>query len=343
MVKKIFLSVSVVTVLIGLVVSWQFYHALHQVNPLPQEHRQITVPAGASFRTIIREGERNGVFPNGLTLLIYSRFTGVGAQIKAGEYALPEQASALQILEILKEGKSIQYDITLIEGQTFHEWLQTIWAHEKITKELQGLSQSEMMQKISGRDEYPEGRFYPDTYRFTQGYSDLDLLKRSYQTMQAVLQEEWSNRSEGLPYQTPYEALIMASIIEKETGLASERPAIAGVFVRRLEKRMRLQTDPTVIYGLGQEFDGNLTRKHLKQDTPYNSYTRHGLPPTPISMVSREAVHAALHPEEGTALYFVARGDGSHEFSSNLKDHNRAVRKYQWKRREDYRSRPTNQ
>lgn len=343
MVKRIVLSISLFAVVVGLLVSWQFHYSLNEVHSLPLEHRQITVPAGASFRSIIREGERNGIFTNGLTLLIYSRFTGVGAQIKAGEYALPDQASAIQILDILKEGKSIQYDITLIEGLTFNEWLQTIWANEKITKELQGLSDSEMMQKICGRDEYPEGRFYPDTYRFTQGYSDLDLLKRAYQKMQAVLQEEWSNRAEKLPYQTPYEALIMASIIEKETGLASERPAIAGVFVRRLEKHMRLQTDPTVIYGLGKEFDGNLTRKHLKQDTPYNSYTRFGLPPTPIAMVSREAVYAALHPEEGTALYFVARGDGSHHFSSTLREHNNAVRKYQWTRREDYRSKPSNQ
>ncbi|KJS28084.1 MAG: aminodeoxychorismate lyase, partial [Pseudomonas sp. BRH_c35] len=210
----------------------------------------------------------------------------------------------------------------------------------KLEQTLDGLTDAEIMSRIGASGQHPEGRFFPDTYRFTRGTSDADLLRRAYARLEQVLEEEWQQRAEGLPYKDAYQALIMASIIEKETGVPGERGEIAGVFVRRLARGMLLQTDPTVIYGMGEKYKGRITRTDLRTPTPYNTYTNAGLPPTPIAMVGREAIHAALHPADGTSLYFVARGDGSHVFSDTLNQHNRAVREYQLKRRADYRSSP---
>lgn len=190
---------------------------------------------------------------------------------------------------------------------------------------------------------FPEGRFFPDTYRFVRGMSDVELLQQAYMRLDEVLAQEWAERATDLPYRDPYQALIMASLVEKETGIPQERGQIAGVFVRRLRLGMMLQTDPTVIYGMGERYNGRITRADLREPTPYNTYTIAGLPPTPIAMVGREAIHAALHPADGTSLYFVARGDGSHVFSDDLNDHNSAVREYQLKRRADYRSSPAPQ
>ena len=196
------------------------------------------------------------------------------------------------------------------------------------------------MQRLGLDGQHPEGRFFPDTYRYVRGMSDSDLLRQAHEKLTRVLDEEWQQRAEGLPYREPYQALIMASLVEKETGAAHERGEIAGVFIRRLRLGMLLQTDPTVIYGLGERYTGNLTRAHLREPTPYNTYTNPGLPPTPIAMVGREAIRAALNPRAGDSLYFVARGDGTHVFSRSLDEHNRAVREYQLKRRADYRSSP---
>ena len=212
--------------------------------------------------------------------------------------------------------------------------------HEKIEQTLDGLSDSEVMAKLGHEGVFPEGRFFPDTYRFVRGMTDAQLLEKAYDRLDKVLAQEWEQRDPAVPYATPYQALIMASLVEKETGVPQERGQIAGVFVRRMKIGMPLQTDPTVIYGLGERYTGKLTRAHLREPTPYNTYTIPGLPPTPIAMVGREAIHAALHPADGTSLYFVAKGDGSHTFSDDLDAHNSAVREFQIKRRADYRSSP---
>jgi UPF0755 protein len=196
------------------------------------------------------------------------------------------------------------------------------------------------MARLGRPDEHPEGRFFPDTYHFQRGMTDVAFLQRAYATMERRLQHEWDQRQPDLPYASPYEALIMASIVEKETAVAAERPEVAGVFVRRLQRGMPLQTDPTVIYGLGEDFDGNLRRVHLRQDTPYNTYVRAGLPPSPIALPGAAAIHAALHPAPGDALYFVARGDGTHAFSASLGEHNKAVEAFQLRQREASRPKP---
>jgi UPF0755 protein len=230
-------------------------------------------------------------------------------------------------------GKVRQYALTLVEGWNFRQVMDAVQSHPSLAHTLQGLENAAIMAQLGHPDEHPEGRFLPDTYHFPKGLSDVAFLQRAYDAMAQTLAQEWEGRAVGLPLQTPYEALILASIVEKETGLASERQAIAGVFVRRLEKRMRLQTDPTVIYGMGERYDGNIRKQDLLEDTPYNTYRRLGLPPTPIAMPGRDAIHATLHPDDSQNIYFVSRGDGSHHFSATLEEHNNAVIKYQLKGR----------
>ncbi len=261
--------------------------------------------------------------------------------IKAGEYKLPDQASPLDILRQLQVGEVVTYPVTFVEGRTFADILEVLHKLPNIEHKLAGLTREEIMTALDLDIEHPEGWFFPDTYHYIAGDSDVSILRHAYRRMSRLLALEWRARAVGLPYKNSYEALIMASIVEKETGVAHERDEIAGVFVRRLKKGMRLQTDPTVIYGLGLKYDGNLQRSDLTAPTPYNTYTNHGLPPTPIALPGRETIHAALHPKEGDALYFVARGDGSHYFSATLDEHVDAVRRYQKSgRREDYRSSP---
>ncbi|MNZ91396.1 putative aminodeoxychorismate lyase [compost metagenome] len=234
----------------------------------------------------------------------------------------------------------VQYSLTLVEGWSFRQLRAALAGQERLEQTLAGLDDATLMQRLGLDGQHPEGRFFPDTYRYVRGMRDIDLLRQAHERLESVLDEEWRQRAEDLPYREPYQALIMASLVEKETGAAEERDEIAGVFVRRLRAGMLLQTDPTVIYGLGERYAGNLTRAHLREPTPYNTYVHAGLPPTPIAMVGREAIHAALHPAAGDSLYFVARGDGTHVFSRSLDEHNRAVREFQLKRREDYRSSP---
>ncbi|MEO6697256.1 MAG: endolytic transglycosylase MltG, partial [Gammaproteobacteria bacterium] len=245
------------------------------------------------------------------------------------EYEIKPGVTPLQFLDQLVAGQVIEYSLTVVEGWTFRQLRQEIEKHPSLTKTLINLSDSQLMEKLGWPGEHPEGRFYPDSYHFPKGATDASFYQRAYRTMQDYLDKEWVSRDPNLPLKTPYEALIMASIVERETAVPSERPTIAGVFLRRLQAGMKLQTDPTVIYGLGIHFDGNLHRRDLEKDTPYNTYTRTGLPPTPIALPSAAAIHAVLHPEQGNALYFVARGDGSHEFTDNLMQHNKAVQKYQ--------------
>jgi len=291
------------------------------------------IEAGSSLKRVVDELAEKAVIEKPRYILLNARLSGKGTQIHTGEYRLEPGMQVRDFLEMLYQGKVVQYSLTLIEGWNFKQMMAAIHSNPQLEHKLTDLSGEAIMRTLGYEGEHPEGRFMPDTYRFTRGMSDVEVLKRAYAAMAKYLEQQWPQRATGLPYETPYDALIMASIVEKETGVPSERDTIAGVFVNRLEKRMRLQTDPTVIYGMGDDYDGNIRRRDLRTDTPYNTYTRGGLPPTPIAMPGREAIHAALHPDENDYLYFVSRGDGSHHFSKTLEEHNQAVIKYQLKGR----------
>ncbi len=300
-------------------------------NPLPiseQGYRQIIAP-GTSLRHFANELYQAGIVRHPLYLRWLANFEGKSQSIKAGEYLFEPGMTPRQLLDQVVSGAVMQHTMTIVEGWTFAQLLGSLRHQGAIEQTLIGLSQDQIMERLGHAHQHPEGRFLPDTYHFPRGTSDTDFLRRAYQAMETRLSAEWAQRDQGLPFHTPYEALIMASIIEKETALPEERPEIAGVFVRRLARGMRLQTDPTVIYGLGDRFDGNLRRRDLNSDSPYNSYMHTGLPPTPIALPGLASLHAALHPAPGNALYFVSRGDGSHEFSATLGAHNKAVRRYQ--------------
>lgn len=293
----------------------------------------LEVPAGTSFAALARKLEAQGVLGNARYFLIMVRLTGKGGQLKAGEYVIPPQTTPAQLLSQLVEGRVRQHAITLLEGWNFRQVMAVVAADPNLKHSLQGRSDQEIMSAIGYPQIHPEGRFFPDTYNFPRGLSDVEFLRRAYRAMEERLALEWAQRATNLPLQSADEALTLASIVEKETGQPSERPKIAGVFIRRLEIGMRLQTDPTVIYGIGASFDGNLRRRDLEAEGPYNTYRIKGLPPTPIAMPGAEALHAALHPAPGNELYFVAKGDGSHYFSATFAEHNRAVTEYQLKRR----------
>lgn len=257
-------------------------------------------------------------------------------KIKTGEYELTSGLTMPKIVALLVQGKTKQHAITFPEGWSFKEILHEIEQNPHLEHTLSGVDVKSVIAKFkpdANAPASPEGLFFPDTYFFEKHATDVSLLKRAYDKMQSVLQQEWLNKAEGLPFKTPYEALTLASIVEKETGAADERPLIAGVFIRRLEKNMLLQTDPTVIYGMGDSFQGDIKAKDLATATPYNTYVISGLPPTPIAMPGRDALYAALHPDKGSSLYFVARGDGTHVFSESLKEHNLAVDKFQRKKK----------
>lgn len=300
-----------------------------------------TVENGSNLRKVLADFADSGWITQPKAAELWLRYLDRTA-IKRGDYLLTPELNALTAIEKMIAGKKILSSISFIEGHRFSEYLATLKANENVTQTVTDLTIDELMLKIDPNIKHPEGWFFPDTYLFEKGTSDIELLKTAYQRTQRVLAEEWESKSEQAAVKTPYEALILASIIEKETGAAFERPMISGVFTRRIEKSMRLQTDPTVIYGLGENFSGNLTRTHLRTDTPYNTYTRNGLPPTPIAGAGREAINAALNPAEGNTIFFVAKGDGTHYFSVTLQEHNAAVRKYQrFGRREDYQSAPS--
>jgi len=301
---------------------------------LNQEHLFVITP-GSSLNKIAYAMQAEGLIDQPRYLTLLGRWYGHAVKLKVGEFLLTPGMTPVQVLDKIVAGDVLEYSLTVVEGWSFKQMLQAIHNNEKLKHELKGLDSEQIMQKLGKPGEHPEGRFLPETYRFTAGMSDVEFLKRAYEAMQQRLQQEWQQREEGLPYQSAYEALIMASIIEKETAVPSERAEIAGVFVRRLQKNMRLQTDPTVIYGIGESYDGNIRRRDLRHDTPYNTYTRHGLTPTPIALPGADAIHAALHPAKGDSLYFVAMGEGSngrHYFSASLEEHINAVRKYQLKR-----------
>lgn len=317
--------------------AWQDYHRFIEKPLVVQQPLVMDITSGSSFRSIIQQlnSQVNFQHPDiaKLWFKILAHQQGLINQLKAGEYELPVDITAKEFLILLSRGAVRQHSITFPEGWTFKQLRQALEADNNLKSILTALSDAEILQKLNSDYTHPEGLFFPDTYRFEKHTTDLAILQQAYQKMQQVLSEQWASREQDLPLTADYEALILASIVEKESGVTFERPAIAGVFIRRLNKGMRLQTDPTVIYGMGDSYQGNIRKKDLQTLTPYNTYRIDGLPPTPIAMPGAEAINAVLHPAKGNSLYFVANGDGSHIFSATLKEHSRAVNKFQRKQR----------
>lgn len=302
---------------------------LHSPMASSRSEFEYVVRPGASIRHIGHELHARDVLSSPWYWEFYARLTGVATQIKTGEYRIDPRNSPARLLRQLTEGRVVQYSFTLVEGWTFKQLRAALAKDPILVATLREATDEEIMVALGAEGEHPEGRFLPDTYFFPRGTTDVAFLQRAYRAMQQRLDSEWVNRVEGLPLKTPYEALTLASIVERETAVAEERATIAGVFIERLRRKMYLQTDPTVIYGMGDRYKGNIRYSDLRRDTPYNTYTRKGLTPTPIAMPSAEAIHAVLHPQFSGALYFVARGDGTHQFSASLQEHNEAVIKYQ--------------
>ena len=317
-------------VLVGvfLLAGWFAYH-VNAVVQLPKAPYEFSIKSGSSLRSVAKQLVDAGVLHDAWSFVLLSRVMGYAASLKAGDYQLIESASPLQLLERITTGSVNQSEVRFIEGWTFSQLRRTLDEHPAIRHDTTGLSDQKILQLIGASGAAAEGLFFPDTYYFVRGNSDIAILKRAYRTMQDNLNIAWAERATNLPLTDAYQALILASIVEKETGRGSDRASIAGVFVNRLRLGMRLQTDPTVIYGLGEKFDGNLRKKDLLTDQEYNTYTRRGLPPTPIAMPGLASIQAVLNPAKTGALYFVAKGNGESHFSSNLTDHNRAVTKYQ--------------
>jgi UPF0755 protein len=308
----------------------QFNQFLHTPLSVAEEGADLEIRPGTAFSKVSDDLGARGIISNPAFFRLYGRLSGKAGRIHAGEYRIEAGTTPRELLAKFVSGDVQLYSFTIVEGWTFRETLAALARDSVVVSTLVYEDWPSLLATLGAEAAHPEGLFLPETYRFPKGTSDADVLRLAYGLMQEVLTEEWGNRAPDLPISSPYQALVLASIVEKETGLAAERPRIAGVFVRRLEKRMRLQTDPTVIYGLGEEFDGNLTRRDLRTDTPYNTYTRGGLPPTPIALPGQAAINAALHPAAGTELYFVATGlgDGSHKFSETKEQHDAAVQEY---------------
>jgi len=296
---------------------------------LPQPAYAFTVKSGASLRSVARDLAASGVIPADWILVGWARIKGRDRTIKAGNYELVAGTTLAGLLDKLTQGDVTQTGFTIVEGWSFRDLRSALKKHPGIAPAVADLPDAELMQKIGATESEPEGMFFPDTYYFVNGATDASILVRAYRVMQQRLAASWSVRDSELPLSSPYEALTLASIVEKETGRPADRPLVAAVFINRLRQGMRLQTDPTVIYGLGEQFNGNLKRRDLDADHAFNTYTRDGLPPTPIALPGQASIDAVLHPPPTPFLYFVARGDGSSEFSTNLADHNRAVAKYQ--------------
>lgn len=325
-----FLSLLLVAIVTLVFVTRQVNTFMSTELSIPESGIEFEIPAGSSFASVSARLIAAGAIDDDQWLRLYVRWHEVGGGIQAGDYLLETGATPLSLLEKFTTGAVRLYAFTLVEGWNHREVLAALQANEAINATMSNEDWPALLESLGATVTHPEGLFLPETYRFARNTTDRELLKQAYDLMQTVLQEEWDARAADAPVKSAYEALVLASIVEKETARADERAKIAGVFARRLTLRMRLQTDPTVIYGIGPSFDGNLTRVHLRTDTAYNTYTRHGLPPTPIAMPGRAAINAALNPAEGQELYFVATGlgDGSHRFSTTKAEHDAAVAEY---------------
>lgn len=326
------ITVVVVTVLVVVALAYGANQWLArdfvQAGPATELTR-IRVEPGSSVRGVLTQLEKRGALQDARRTELYLRIKGRQIKIKAGDYAIAPQSSPADIVKMLEEGRVVLEQLTIVEGSTFLDLRRALERHPHIVSKLKGKTNAEVMIALGHAGQHPEGRFFPDTYRFAAGTTDIELLKLAYVEMGRAVKEAWATRQPDLPIRTPYEALILASIVEKETGLASERKRIAGVFTTRLRKGMRLQTDPTIIYGIGASYDGDIRSKDLVTDTAYNTYTRSGLTPTPISLPGRDSINAVVQPDETGALFFVATGDGdgAHFFSTTLEEHNAAVQR----------------
>ncbi len=325
------LSLVAITLIValGAFSAWKFVYAwADRSGPLP-EPVVVGVEPGTGFGQLAGELERLRVVSSAALFSALARFEGATESVRAGEYRFGRQIEPKTVLRQLVNGDVVVYRLRILEGWSVSDLLAAVGKAPAVVTTLAGADIRELLAQLDLGSGHAEGQFFPDTYHYVQGATDAEILRRAYRKMQFVIESEWNERARNLPYRERSEALVMASLIEKETGVASDRARVAGVFVRRLEQRMKLQADPSVIYGLGSDFDGNLTRAHLALDTPYNTYTRKGLPPTPIALPGRAAIHAALHPAQEEVMYFVARGDGSTEFSVTLTEHREAVRRFQ--------------
>jgi len=288
----------------------------------------LTIKSGTSVSSFSKELVNKGWIKNRVWLRIYSRLYPQKVALKAGTFKIDAHISLQTLLSQLVQGKEYQFSLTFIEGTTFKEWLVQLKNAPHLVQTLNNLPVNKIAKRLSIKKNNPEGWFFPDTYSYTAGTTDIELLARSHKKMARYLHDLWDKRPKNLPYKDAYQALIMASIIEKESGYSGELSLISSVFINRLNKRMRLQTDPTVIYGLGERYKGDIKRSHLQEETPYNTYRINGLPPTPIAMPGLAALTASLHPKKSPYLYFVSNADGAHVFSTSLGEHNRAVRLY---------------
>jgi len=325
---------SILAAILGVaILVFQLLSFQHGNIALPQQPTIFLIKSGSNIKSIAQDLSMQKIIDDPWLFILLAKVKGVETRVRAGEYEIKTEMTPEELLEKFTQGSAIQYSLTVIEGWSFRQMLAAIADDPIIEYTLGDKSDEEIMDLLGYPGEHPEGLFFPDTYRFPKGTSDVDFLRRAYQVMQKHLVREWSQRDSGLPLQSSYDALILASIIEKETGAGFERPLISGVFIQRLKKKMRLQTDPTIIYGLGENFDGDIRFRDLKKDTPYNTYLHAGLTPTPIALPGLDAIRAALHPAKTEALYFVSKGDGTHHFSATLEEHNAAVKRYQLKGR----------
>ena len=328
-IKKLFAWGVVAVFLAVAILVFQLLRFQHGSISLPQQQTTFLIKSGSNIKSIAQDLSLQKVIDDPWLFILLAKLKGVETSVRAGEYQIESALTADELLELFTRGNSIQYSFTIIEGWSFRQLLAAIAEDPIIEHTLQGKTNQEIMSLLGYPEQHPEGMFFPDTYRFPKSTRDVDFLRRAYQVMQKHLAREWDQRGSNLPLKSSYEALILASIIEKETGAAFERPLISAVFTERLRRKMRLQTDPTIIYGMGEEFDGDIRFRDLKKDTPYNTYLRAGLTPTPIALPGLEAIRAALHPAPSNALYFVSKGDGTHHFSTTLHEHNMAVKRYQ--------------
>lgn len=353
MLKRLFVSSLVLLGCFVLALAAWVYWQLHQplqlakltASPDAPNSYEIELQPGQSFLSLLNSFSQQEVISSSLPMRLWLKLAAKQAAIHQGEYLLTPPLNQLELLAQLQAGKVKTYEFRLIEGTSFQQLKEQLASTPKLKQLATSLSPAELMQQLGASDtsglQPAEGWFFPATYTYSKNTSDLSLLAQAYKKMQQHLAEVWPEAQQNnLPYKTPYQLLIMASLIEKETGVPYERPDIAGVFIRRLAKPMRLQTDPTVIYGMQENYKGRITYKDLRTPTPWNTYTNNGLPPTPIAMPGLASLKAAANPAAGTALYFVAKGDGSHQFSDTLKEHNQAVQRYQLNRKANYRSSP---
>ncbi|SDL71493.1 UPF0755 protein [Modicisalibacter muralis] len=330
---KVLLIVAIIAALSAFA-GFRYWQSRLEAPIAIEESTIYEVPRGASFDQVMGDLDERGIIAEAWPFRLLVRvFPDELPALRAGEFMLEPGMSGRKVIGLLGSDNVVTYPLTIPEGWTFEQMRVLLAAAPKLQHSTAKMSDAEVMAALGHPGEHPEGRFFPDTYQYHKGISDLEILRQAYQRMEKTLAAVWAERDDGLVIDSAYEALILASLIERETGVDGERHRIAGVFERRLERGMRLQTDPTVIYGLGDDYDGNITRADLRRSTPYNTYVIPGLPPTPIAMPGRAALEAAVHPAEGDALYFVATGDGGHHFSSTLREHNAAVQRYILNRR----------